>query len=271
MLKKDLLKFMKTLNIDDLPEEFKNEEMNELNKKILMIGKELLESDKTKGEIKKEYAVDDYVIDHIINQMYGKKFKAGDYVSKKLKKQRDITRNSDIADIMDIIMECDNKKNVRFNTEQRIKFAYYMYNNNLIDTFKASVIDNFNAKLPENSPEFEIRGFANKEFGFRIKRTMNYDGYDCLKDFGWLNLFYIDYYFGVRDGKQNNRYQFEVNGERKELKLERAIEVMKILSDNNIPLAECIVQEALKRDLYNELDEFINSFSHATKIRIRVR
>lgn len=262
MLKKDLLKFMKTLNIEDLPDEFKNDETNKLCEKVLCIRKELLDGDMTKGEIKEYYDVDDYVIDYIIKQMYNDKDSKNGYIANsKLKKQRDITRDRDLELIVNEIIEYDNKKNVNSNLKERLKFAYNIYTNNLIDTFKDVVKDNYYIKLLENPLEFRLRNFANKELGLRERIFNNSDMNNSFKDCDWLNLFNINYYFAVKDGEATYHYQYIVNGKPKTIKLERVIEIMKILSDNNIPLIDCIVREAIIRDLYNELDTFINYFS----------
>lgn len=270
-MKIELLKFMNTLDMKDLPEEYKSKETFRLEHKILCLKRELLKGNMTKGEIKDYYDVDDYVIDTIANKMYAMSFTAGEYVTEKFRMLRDITREEDVNAIVEKIINCGNSKNVKLSIEQRIMFAYNMYKYNLVDTFKETVINNLYTRLPEDSAEFEIVAFANKEFGVKTKKFNRCGAHDADIDFSWLDLFNIDYYFGVRNGKQNNRYKFKVNGREKELSIDRAIEVMKILSDNNIPLVDCIVKTALRRDLFNELDEFINSLVGDKRVRVRKR
>lgn len=270
-MKTDLLKFMNTLNMEDLPEEYKSEETSRLEYKILCLKRELLKGDMTKEEIKLTYGVDDYVIDTIADKTYAKSYEAGEYVAKKFRMLRDITREEDVNAIVGEINNCGNIKNVKLSLEQRIMFANNMYKYSLVDTFKETVMDNLYTRLPEKSPEAQLISFANKEFGVKTKKFRHYGVHDADVDFSWLDLFNIDYYFGVRNGKQNNRYKFKVNGKEKELSIERAIEVMKILRDNNIPLADCIVKTALRKDLFNELDEFILSLVGDKKVRARKR
>lgn len=83
-MKIELLKFMNTLDMKDLPEEYKSKETSRLEHKILCLKRELLKGNMTKEDIKAEFGVDDYVIEAVVNQMYAMSFTAGEYVTENL-------------------------------------------------------------------------------------------------------------------------------------------------------------------------------------------
>lgn len=269
-MKKDLLKFMKTLDVKDLPESYRNNETNSLYYKSLCVKRELLRGSKTKEDIKLMYDVDDYVINSLMGFIYSKSFEVGELINNKFKNQRNMTKDYDMNKIVEELEDQDNKVNEKFDINKRVNFANYMYNNTLVDTFKDVVIDNFYSKLPNDSNEFKIRAFACKEFDLRSNRFV-YSRISNDFDFKWLELFDINDYFDIKDGKINATHKYKVNNELKEITFDRTLEVMKSLSDNKIPLADCIVKEALKRDLYNELDEFIIYLVGYKRTRVRSR
>ena len=154
--------------------------------------------------------------------------------------------------------------NKKLTNEQKIFFAYQI--NRACLKRKISEVYSFISKFKSLSEEFsQVIDFCQKQLFYRYVEMQkegeillyNEEKYQLKKGNNWLQPYKIVEQFETKDGKKITNQIRNTNGEIVEIDETIASKIITYLITNQVPVVNCIVNEAIRKYVSGELEEFV--------------